>query len=365
MASQVNNYQCPACTGPLRYDGVSGKLVCDYCDSKYDVAEIEKMYAEAEEKAKEAYEKAQENGEGWNTESNEWGEDAKGLKTYSCPSCGAELICDQTTAATSCPYCGNPTVIPGQFDNSIKPDLIIPFKVDKQAAIQGLQNHYKGKKLLPKSFISSNKVEDISGVYVPFWLFDGEAEADVDYEAEKTHSERHGDDEIIYTEHYKVARSGKALFEKVPVDASSKMPSGHMDSIEPFDYSELKEFSTAYLPGFLADKYDIDIETSAPRADVRFENSILQELYNTVDGYSSVNTINKNVRLKRGDVKYALFPVWLLSTKWNDQVYTFAMNGQTGKMVGDLPIDKGRLAGYFVKIFVPLAALMAILQYFM
>ncbi len=357
MASQINNYQCPACTGPLRYDGASEKLTCDYCGSTYGITEIEKLYAEQEAKAKKAYEDAQNSGEGWNSSSNGWGEDAEGLKAYSCPSCGAELICDETTAATSCPYCGNPTVVPGQFNETLKPDLIIPFKVNKEAAIAGLQNHYKGKKLLPKSFISGNSVEEISGVYVPFWLFDGAADGDVYYKAEKSHSEKHGDDEIIYTEHYNVERAGHVEFEKVPVDASSKMPSAHMDSIEPFNYSDLKEFSTAYLPGFLADKYDIGIEESAPRADVRFENSMLEELRNTVDGYDSVSVESKDIKLKRGAVKYSLLPVWMLSTKWNGQTYTFAMNGQTGKMVGDLPVDKGKLFGYFASIFAILAAL--------
>lgn len=362
MASQVNNYKCLACTGPLHYDGAKDKLVCDYCDSEYDIAEIEKIYSEQEEKAKEQYAKAEASGDGWNSSSNGWGEDANGMKAYGCPSCGAELICDATTAATSCPYCGNPTVVPGQFNESIKPDLIIPFKMKKEDAIAGLQNHYKGKKLLPKSFISNNRVEEITGVYVPFWLFDGKASAKVQYAAEKKRSERHGDDEIIYTEHYNVLRSGNVEFEKVPVDASSKMPSGHMDSIEPYDYSDLREFSTAYLPGFLADKYDIDIETSAPRADLRFRNTILSDLDQTVEGYSSHSTVNEDVRLKRGDVKYALFPVWMLSTKFNDEIFTFAMNGQTGKMVGDLPVDKGKLFRYFVSVFASAAVVLAILS---
>jgi len=359
MANQINNYQCPACTGPLHYEGSSGKLECEYCGSAYEVAEIEKMYAEAEKKAKEAYAQAQASGDGWDDSGfSSWGEDANGLKTYSCPSCGAELICDETTAATSCPYCGNNTIVPGQFEDTIKPDLVIPFKLNKDAAVDALKNHYKGKKLLPKSFISSNRVEEISGVYVPFWLFDGSASGETTYKAEKKRSERRGNDEDIYTEHFNVQRAGSTVFEKVPVDASSKMPSGHMDSIEPFDYAEIKEFSTAYLPGYLADKYDIDVETSAPRADLRFKNTMLSDLRDTVEGYDSVTTTSENVKLERGDVKYALFPVWMLSTKFKDETYTFAMNGQTGKMVGDLPVDKSRLFGHFAAWF---AALMVII----
>lgn len=366
MASQINNYQCPACTGPLHFVGSSGRLECDYCGSSFSVEEIEKQIAEQEAKAKKAYEDAKNSGEGWQSaDGTTWGSDANGMKVYDCPSCGAELIADATTAATCCPYCGNNQVVPGQFEDTIKPDLIIPFKLDKEAAMSALQNHYKGKKLLPKSFISGNKIEDITGVYVPFWLFDGEASAQVNYKAEKKHREKRGNDEIIKTDHYDVYRSGSAKFEKVPVDASSQMPSGHMDSIEPFNYDELKDFSTAYLPGFLANKYDIDIEESAPRADSRFENTILSDLLNTVQGYDSVSVQNKNVKLKRGKVRYALFPVWMLSTKFNGQIYTFAMNGQTGKMVGDLPVDKGRLVFYFFATFIPVAIIASLLQLFM
>ena len=363
MASQINNYQCPACTGPLHYEGTTGKLECEYCGSSYEVAEIEKMVAEAEKKAKEAFAQVQNSEEGWGGQQTSWGEEAGNLKVYSCPSCGAELICDETTAATSCPYCGNNSIVPGQFEESIKPDLVIPFKLNKEAAVEGLKKHYKGKKLLPKSFIGSNRIEEVSGVYVPFWLFDGSASGDANYKAEKKRSERHGDSEKIYTEHYEVRRAGKAEFENVPVDASTKMPSGHMDSIEPFDYSELKEFSTAYLPGYLADKYDIDIEESAPRAETRFRNTLSDDLRGTVSGYDSVSTTQENIQVKRGKVKYALFPVWMLSTKFNDETYTFAMNGQTGKMVGDLPIDKGKLFAYFAAIFLPFMALISAWTY--
>ena len=363
MANQINNYQCPACTGPLHYVGSSDKLECDYCGSSYSIPEIEKLYAEQEAKAKEEYAAAQASGEGWSDSGTDsWGTDAQGMKVYSCPSCGAQLIADATTAASCCPYCGNNNVVPGQFEDGRKPDKIIPFKITKEQAIEGLKEHYKGKKLLPKSFASANSISEITGVYVPFWLFDGSASADVIFNAEKTRSERHGDDEIIFTEHFEVARSGKVDFEDVPVDASSKMPSKHMDSIEPYDYSDLRPFSTAYLPGFLADKYDIEIETSAPRADVRFENTLLSDISQTVTGYSSVNIRQKNVRIRRGKVEYALFPVWMLSTKFNGETYTFAMNGQTGKMVGDLPIDRGRLVGLFFKWFIPVAVICGLFQ---
>ena len=383
MPTQVTNYQCPACTGPLHYSAKSGKLECDYCDSSFDVAEIEALYArkeaeaaaakhaadakaEAAQAAKaEAAEAAAASG-GWDTSdlSRDWGAEADGLRVYSCPSCGAELSCDRSTAATACPYCGNPAIVPGQFSGALRPDYILPFRLSKDDAVQALRAHYKGKPFLPRSFTSANHIEQIQGVYVPFWLFDGGAEGAASYRASNTNVYETGDYEITETRHYHVVRAGSLAFEKIPVDASSKMPDDHMDSIEPFDYAQLRPFSTAYLPGYLADKYDVTIDDSRDRADTRCRETLAQALRDTVTGYGACVTEREDIALRRGKVHYALLPVWMLSTKWHGQDFLFAMNGQTGKLVGDLPTDRGRFWGMFAAIAAPLTvALTAILQF--
>lgn len=367
MPTQVTNYQCPGCTGPLHFNGSSGKLECEYCGSAYDVAEIEALYAEKEQKAADAQQaaekKAAERGSDWDMSglSSDWGADAEGMKAYNCPSCGAELICDASTAATSCPYCGNPTVVPGQFSGALKPDFVIPFKLSKEDAKNKLREHYKGKFFLPKSFTAANHIEEIKGVYVPFWMFDGQADGDAKFEATRTRIYRLGDYEITETSHYDVYRAGSVTFEKIPVDASSKMPDDHMDSIEPYDYSELKPFSTAYLPGFLADKYDVTVDDSLERAEERCKGSLQAALKKSVTGYEAVLPVGSNTNLERGKVHYALMPVWLLSTKWEGKNFLFAMNGQTGKMVGDLPVSKGKYWATFAAIAAPLAAISSII----
>lgn len=386
MPTQVTNYQCPACTGPLHYSAKSGKLECDYCGSSFDVADIEALYAHKEAEAAaakqaadakadaaaaaetEAAQAAAQSGNvgGWDTSglSSDWGADADGLRVYSCPSCGAELICDESTAATSCPYCGNPTVVPGQFSGALRPDFILPFRLTKDDAVQALRAHYKGKPFLPKSFTSANHIEQIQGVYVPFWLFDGGAEGSASYRASNTSVYETGDYEVTETMHYDVFRAGSIAFEKIPVDASSKMPDDHMDSIEPFDYAQMQPFSTAYLPGYLADKYDVSVDDSRDRADARCRETLAQALRDTVTGYGTCVTDHTDIRLHRGKVHYALLPVWMLSTKWNGESFLFAMNGQTGKLVGDLPTDRGRYWGTFGAIAgVVTVALTVILQF--
>ena len=383
MPTQVTNYQCPACTGPLHYSAKSGKLACDYCGSSFDVAEIEALYARKEAEAAAAKQAADAKAEaaqaakaeaaeaaaasgGWDTSdlSRDWGAEADGLRVYSCPSCGAELICDQSTAATACPYCGNPAIVPGQFSGALRPDYILPFRLSKDDAVQALRAHYKGKPFLPRSFTSANHIEQIQGVYVPFWLFDGGAEGAASYRASNTNVFETGDYEITETRHYHVVRAGSLAFEKIPVDASSKMPDDHMDSIEPFDYAQLRPFSTAYLPGYLADKYDVSVDDSRDRADARCRETLAQALRDTVTGYGACVTEREDIALRRGKVHYALLPVWMLSTKWRGQDFLFAMNGQTGKLVGDLPTDRGRFWGMFAAIAAPLTvALTAILQF--
>ena len=361
MPAQVTNYKCPACTGPLQFDGSTGKLECEYCSSSFPVAEIEALYAEkdamaagnmaaAEEKRKQGQ---SDDGEGWDISGmgEDWGTDAEKMRAYQCPSCGAELICDETTAATACPYCGNPAIVPGQFTGMLKPNYILPFRLKKEDAITALKKHYEGKYLLPKEFKAGNHLEEIKGVYVPFWLFDGEVEGDMSFEGTKSRTYTSGEYEITETRHFDIFRQGSAAFERIPVDGSRKMLDDYMDSIEPFDYSTLTDFSPAYLPGYMADKYDVTAEECSERADKRAEATLIHGLRDTVKGYDFVREKNRHINLSRGEVKYALLPVWLLTTKWRGENYLFAMNGQTGKFVGDLPVDPGKRWKIFAAVY--------------
>ena len=337
MSEKITNYVCPACMGSVHFAAEAGNIECDYCGSVYSVEEMEALMADQNAAAEEAAKKVDE----WEVIQQEW--IGEGMKAYTCPACKAELICDETTAATSCPYCGNPTVVPGQFTGAAKPDYVIPFKLAKEAAVEKLQSHCKGKVLLPRSFTENNHLEEVKGIYVPFWLYDGVAKGAATYEATKKHTKTVGDERITTTEYYSVTRAGEAVFEKIPADGSSKMPDDLMDSIEPYHYNEMKEFSKAYLTGYLADRYDVTAEESAPRIRERAKATLQSMLRETVTGYDSVEVVQSNTVITEGKVSYAMMPVWLLSTKWNDQNFLFAMNGQTGKMVGDLPADKAKL----------------------
>jgi hypothetical protein len=163
---------------------------------------------------------------------------------------------------------------------------------------------------------------------------------------------------VTETKHYRLHREGTVAFERIPADGSSKMPDDYMDSIEPFDYGDLKPFSVAYLPGFLAEKYDVPVEECAARADERARNTARQAVINSA-GFVNATPVREEMDLRRGKVDYALLPVWMLSTRYEGKNYLFAMNGQTGKMVGDLPSDSKRWWEHFIKFAIPSTAVVS------
>ena len=360
MANETIQYKCPACTGPLHYGQSSGKLECDYCGSSFSLEEMEALQQGFAQAAAEAFEEAPKTEEGWDLSQagGDWGEDAQKLRAYGCPNCGAELICEETTAATSCPYCGNPTVIPGQLSGARKPDYIIPFAKTREDAIAALKKHYSKRPILPRSFMTDNHIQEVKGVYVPFWLYSADVDADMTYLATRSHVHNTPEEIITETDHYMVHRQGSLSFDKIPVDAASRMPDGHMDAIEPFQYEDLKPFAFSYLPGFFAEKYDISKSDSSARFRTRCESSAESAVRNTVQGYETCVTERKRIDVHTTDVKYALLPVWLLSTQWQGKNFLFAMNGQTGKLIGDLPIDKKRLWTYVGIAFAAATALL-------
>lgn len=334
-------YKCPACGGALHFESNVQKMQCPYCDTEFEMEALLEL--------DKALENPQSDDMQWQTQpQSQWEEtEQTGFNSYICSSCGGEILCDTHTAATHCPYCDNPVVMSEKLAGQLRPDLVIPFQLDKEAAKQALKKHLSGKKLLPKLFHTENRLEQIKGVYVPFWLFDAKANGHARYRATRIHT--WSDSRYIYTRtsHFSVIREGNLAFAGVPVDGSSKMADDLMESIEPYDLSKAVDFQTAYLAGYVADKYDVSSEQSIQRANERIKNSTQQALYDTVLGYHTVTPVSSSVQLRDSTVKYALFPVWLLTTKYKDKTYLFAMNGQTGKLVGDLPTDWGRFFAWW------------------
>lgn len=332
--AELQQFKCPCCDGAIEFDSKSQKMKCPYCGTEFEL--------EALQAYDEALKAQPEDNMQWEAEAGtQWQEgETDGMRVYTCSSCGGEIVGDENTGATECPFCGNPVVMTGQFSGSLRPDLVIPFKLDKKAAIEALKKHYFGKKLLPKVFQDENRIKEVKGIYVPFWLFGADADGYVRYKATRIRSWSDSNYRYTETSYYTVVRAGEIGFENVPVDGSTKIDDALMESIEPFDISEAVDYNSAYLAGFFADKYDVDAESSIERANERIKQTTRDAFADTVHGYTTVTPVSTNISLSGGKAKYALYPVWMLTTQWNGKTYTFAMNAQTGKLVGDLPMDK-------------------------
>ncbi|MBE6647898.1 MAG: hypothetical protein E7614_00070 [Ruminococcaceae bacterium] len=348
--SEVMEYKCPCCGGSIEFQSSIQKMKCPYCDTEFEMETL-KSYDNVLNDSKE-------DEMTWQTsEKSTFAEDDNDLSVYVCNSCGGEIVTENVTVATNCPFCDNPVVMARGVSGDLKPDYVIPFKLSKADAKKGFLNHLKGKILLPKLFKDENHIDEIKSIYVPFWLFDADVHASAFYKGTRVRSWTSGNYRYTETSHYAITREGNMGFERVPVDGSKKMPDELMESIEPYDFSKAVDFHTAYLSGYLADRYDVDAEMSIPRANNRIKNSAEKMLRDTVFGYTTVVPQRNNVSLSNQENKYALLPVWLLNTTYKGQRYIFAMNGQTGKFVGNLPIDWGAFWRWFAGLFVGFSAI--------
>ena len=359
----VKEQKCAACGGPLRFDPETGKLVCDYCGSVFEIGAQETQAQEAQE---------QENTlEGYDFDAltaHAASAAGEGLPIYNCLSCGAEVIAAAREMAMTCPYCGNNIVLTEKVSGSLRPDGLIPFRITAKELPRLMQEFYKGKKLLPKNFFSDSRMEKVTGVYVPFWVFSGHIGGNLKFHGEHSSSHRSGDYIVTETEHYLVGRDVSMEFRDLPVDASGTVEDELMDSLEPFRMEDEKPFDMQYLAGFAADRFDRARDDVAERARDRMNNSATALAQSRVSKeYSGVRSLGGKLRADLS-ARYLLFPVYLFKLTHGKNEYSFAVNGQTGKVVGSVPTDRKVSWQYFlIRAGIGLAAvlLLCVILYLM
>ncbi|MBQ8825685.1 MAG: hypothetical protein IJ007_01160 [Oscillospiraceae bacterium] len=333
--------KCPNCGAPLMFDPAAQKHACEYCLSEFTKEDIEKSN-ELADNAEDNYNvPTQEMQDEFNAHTN----------LYICDSCGAEIISDENTAATFCCYCHNPVTLKGRVTGECRPELIIPFKFTRDQALEKYLSWCKKKWFLPNDFTSANQLEKVTGLYVPYWLADCTVNASVSAEAHIVHTRRQGDYRITHTKVYDVQRAATMEYLGVPADASKKLEDELMDSVEPFDYKEFQPFSMTYLSGFYADKFDVEKAEVLPRIKNRITQGAQDVLMKDIKGYTSVTPRTRNTNVIRTNWHYTMLPVWFMTYKYNDKSYFFGMNGQTGKMVGKLPVSIPKLIGFSAGVF--------------
>lgn len=324
---EVLSYQCPNCGAPLEFNSDTQHWDCKFCLSSFGEKELEEY--NREHLQQETQKDQEESGE---------------KKCYFCPNCGAEIITDEVTVATFCTFCGNPSVLPKKMEGEFHPQALIPFKLDKEAAKQALYDLCRKKPLLPKDFTSRSHIEKVTGIYVPFWLNDCYVNAQMTAVGKCIRVWRTGDIEYTKTDVYDIVRQAALTYRNIPTDASKQMDDGMMDALEPFSYQDLKNFNMAFLSGYFAQRYDVTREECTGRLKARIAQSAEGKLRESCSGYTSVDVSSMEADLLKSDSRYVMLPVWLLYTKYHGKDYLFGMNGQTGKMVGDLPLSVGKAA---------------------
>ena len=382
--AETTAYSCPQCHATLKLDPKTGLLNCDYCGGSFEAESVEERVDQVTSTRKKtgksssaadqdrAKGKAAANTSGpavrtvdeWETLiANGQVEQFDDVVGYTCPNCGAQVVSDKVTVAASCQYCGSSVVVDQRLTGGLKPGYVIPFQIQAKDLPQMLTDFYKDKPLLPKNFFYENQVGQVQGLYVPFWLYDGRVDGSATYTGSTSRVYLSGRDQVTETTHMRSDREGHVDFQRIPVDASERIDDDLMDSIEPFDYESMKPFIPAYLTGFVAERFDQSPRQVLERASSRMETTAQNMFASTVSYAASPQTsLFEAVNVA---ASYVLLPVYLFNCNYEGTHYRYAVNGQTGKIVGEVPTGKRESRTAFLKAAVPwvAAGMVALLAY--
>ena len=313
-SSLADTYKCPGCSGNLFYNMDQRELVCKFCGNSYspDVFEMLEAFGKVEEE-------------------RDASEDDKKQEIV-CSSCGAVVITDENTSSSICCYCGSPALAARRLTKEFRPDYIIPFVVTKEEARAKFLDWAKNNKYIPNDFTSEENINKLRGIYVPFWLVDCKCEAEFYGTGYMNQGNKYAT--------FSLDRFITFYLSRVPFDGSKRISDRLMAAVEPFDYSEMKEYKDSYLPGFFAERYDqtpLALSERVSNRTKRYAEEAIKMM--TCGQYDKVNFSQGYSNASEFKHSYALLPVWFMNYKYNDVNYGFAINGQTGEVCGDLPFD--------------------------
>ena len=320
-------YQCPNCGAGLLFDADKQAFTCEFCLSEFKEEELEGT--DSAEKAREAEANAE--------------EFCEHMNEYLCQSCGAEIVTDENSVATFCPFCHNPVILVGKLSGQMRPDKIIPFKYDREAAEEMFLKAVKKKWFLPRNFFSADQREKITGIYYPFWVTDADTDCYAEANATKVRTWTMGNYRYTETSRFLVKRQGEIHFEDIVSSALSEADKAMLEGVLPYPSDSLQEFSMPYLLGFQAKKRDIDRDALTPEVRAKMDNyaeTLLKNSMNMGMGYATINVNEKNVKVLKSHWEYSLMPIWIMIYKGKDRNYTYAMNGYTGKIYGEYPYSR-------------------------
>lgn len=327
----MQKFECKVCGAGLKWNPVAGKIACEYCNAEFPVTDFEDHTLRDEVNDNQVDD----------TYSSE--EITDGMVIYKCEECNAEVITSDKTMATECAYCGHAITITSKAVGNFRPECVIPFAITKETAMEIFKKYVKSSWLTPKVFSTSPSIEKMQGLFVPYYLHSMVLDGMSIVEGERTTSHKRGYDKITDHKVYEVDVEVHADFNNIPTDASKQLEDGLMDTVEPYDYNNVKDYNPAYLAGFFAEQADVTKEDTIQRAKDKAYDGMSDKIRECA-GNLSKKCIKSNLIDKSNEkISYTMLPIWLFHVKWKDTVHHFAINGQTGKVVGKLPLDKVKL----------------------
>lgn len=342
--STTITYKCPNCDAGLLFDATEQRFKCEFCLSSFTEAELD-----GTEAAKRSADSEREDQQ-FSEEMNE----------YHCSSCGAEIIADKSTVADFCYYCHNPIVLTSRVSGAHKPSKIVPFRYGKEEAKEKFLRYAKKKWFLPRDYFSPEQSDKISGIYYPFWVVDADTDANMNAVGKKIRTWRSGNYRYTETSSFAVRRSGAIHFEDITVSSIKNEDKAMLEGILPYPLNEHIDFSIPYLQGYTAKKRDIEREDLSAEVRTKMTNYAETMLKDTVSGYNTLVNVNTDLAVRSSHWEYTLMPIWILNYRRKNKNYTYAMNGATGKIYGELPVSIPKL----IALGAAVAAVVALLTFF-
>ncbi len=341
---KVVSYKCPNCGGGLKFTPGKG-FKCEYCMSVFTQEQLEAANLPEEAEAHTASQTSAEKPGASDSNGQKPEGSAKPGEgvVYACPSCGAQVMTEATTAATSCHYCHNPVVFSGKLSGEYEPDVVIPFVLTKEQAADQFRKHCEGRTFLPRDFYSEEQIEHLYGVYYPYWIVSSEVSGRYTARGEVEKITRVGDDRHIDITVYDVERAGDASLRNITGSALKSDDAEILRYILPFELNKGVDFSMTYLSGFRAEMRNLEKKDVQPQVEQTKQELTQQLLKRELNAYSSLSAEKTLVRTNSEQWQYALLPVWIVTYKYRDRMYMYGINGQTGKAFGELPVDTNKL----------------------
>lgn len=310
-------YECPNCGGNLKFDIESQLLKCDYCQTTKDPYEVTK-----------------------DNDAQEYHD--FDVTVFTCPQCGGEILSTDTSAAEFCSFCGASTILSSRISKEKRPSRIIPFKVTKDACKEAYVSRMKRAVFAPNELKDPKYIDSFRGIYMPYYAYHISQKGAVHLNGEKSY--RQGD--YLYKEQYALSGDIDAEYPGLPYDASSSFSDSISECVAPFHEKDMKQFTPSFLSGFYADTADVDStiyeQNALEIANIdSFGKVKSSSVFSgvTLSGDNNAKNLSAILGTSLKETERVMYPVWFMSYRKNDRVAYVTVNGQTGKIAADIPID--------------------------